>query len=192
MPTTHLTQQAIQRRQVENHSHRIVVNTATQTTINALTLTFFSIGNIIGTEIFQPKDAPDYIPGKTAIMVLITTQIALALVLRLLNIRLNIKKQSKLSEEIQSQGWSEVDVQREREKAAFLDLTDKQCVDPPSFDGVKLMTGKKKYIFHIHDIVDAKHVLQLYTGYTILEVKSTGAHPSNSLDLVHLGSAFSG
>ncbi|KIJ20151.1 hypothetical protein PAXINDRAFT_7408 [Paxillus involutus ATCC 200175] len=30
-------------------------------TVNALTLTFFCLGNIIGTEIFQPKDAPRYI-----------------------------------------------------------------------------------------------------------------------------------
>jgi hypothetical protein len=34
-----------------------------------MTLISFSIGNIVGTEIFQPKDAPAYVPGKIAILV---------------------------------------------------------------------------------------------------------------------------
>jgi hypothetical protein len=42
-----------------------------------MTLVSFSAGNIIGTEIFQPKDAPGYIPGKIAIMVLLTVQLAI-------------------------------------------------------------------------------------------------------------------
>lgn len=33
-------------------------------TINALTFVAFALGNITGTEIFPPKDAPNYIPGK--------------------------------------------------------------------------------------------------------------------------------
>ncbi|KAI0069066.1 MFS general substrate transporter [Artomyces pyxidatus] len=41
-------------------------------TINAMTLAMFGVGNIVGTEIFIPKDAPAYIPGKIAIMVLLT------------------------------------------------------------------------------------------------------------------------
>ena len=43
----------------------------------------FSIGNIIGTEIFQPKDAPAYIPGKIAIMVLLTVQLFVSFLLRI-------------------------------------------------------------------------------------------------------------
>ncbi|KAF8897463.1 MFS general substrate transporter [Infundibulicybe gibba] len=74
-----------------------------KSTVNAMTLAAFSIGNIIGTEIFQPKDAPDYIPGKIAIM-----------------------KQAQIAEVKARYGWTNVDIQREREKHAFADLTDKE------------------------------------------------------------------
>ncbi|EIW61735.1 MFS general substrate transporter [Trametes versicolor FP-101664 SS1] len=95
-------------------------------TINALTLTSFSVGNIIGTEIFQPKDAPAYIPGKIAIMVLLTVQLFISMFLRWINLRLNVKKAAKLQEEKEKHGWSDEDVQKERERHAFMDLTDKQ------------------------------------------------------------------
>ncbi|KAI0771463.1 MFS general substrate transporter [Trametes elegans] len=95
-------------------------------TINAITLATFSVGNIIGTEIFQPKDAPAYIPGKIAIMVLLTVQLFISLLLRWINIRLNAKKAAKLEEETRKNGWTKEDVQRERERHAFMDLTDKQ------------------------------------------------------------------
>ncbi|KAH7922466.1 MFS general substrate transporter [Leucogyrophana mollusca] len=95
-------------------------------TINAMTMATFSIGNIIGTEIFQPKDAPAYIPGKIAIMVLMTAQLAISFLLRWINIRLNRIRKAKLAEEQARRGWSDADVQRERERHAFADLTDKQ------------------------------------------------------------------
>ncbi|KAI0352702.1 MFS general substrate transporter [Trametes cingulata] len=95
-------------------------------TINALTLATFSVGNIIGTEIFQPKDAPAYIPGKIAIMVLLTVQLFVSFLLRWINLRMNIKKKAKLEEEKAKHGWTDEDVQRERERHAFMDLTDKQ------------------------------------------------------------------
>lgn len=101
-----------------------------QNTINALTLTSFSVGNIIGTEIFQPKDAPAYIPGKIAIMVLLTVQLFISMFLRWINLRLNVKKAAKLQEEKEKHGWSDEDVQKERERHAFMDLTDKQYVFP--------------------------------------------------------------
>ena len=88
----------------------------------------FSIGNIIGTEIFQPKDAPAYIPGKIAIMVLLTVQLFVSFLLRWINLRLNVKKRGRLEEEKAKHGWSDQDLQRERERHAFLDLTDKQYV----------------------------------------------------------------
>ena len=88
----------------------------------------FSIGNIIGTEIFQPKDAPAYIPGKIAILVLLSAQVFISLFLRWTNIRLNKKKEVKIAEEKERRGWSDADVQKERERHAFLDLTDRQCV----------------------------------------------------------------
>ncbi|EIN03461.1 MFS general substrate transporter [Punctularia strigosozonata HHB-11173 SS5] len=68
------------------------------TTINALTLTFFSIGNIM----------------------------ILALALRSINIRLNAKKRRVLVDEARRRGWTDEDIKRERDKSAFLDLTDKQ------------------------------------------------------------------
>ncbi|KAG6378808.1 MFS general substrate transporter [Boletus reticuloceps] len=95
-------------------------------TINALTLATFSVGNIIGTEILQPKDAPGYIPGKTAIMVILIVQLFVCFLLRWINVRLNKQRQKKLAEEKTRRGWSDADVQRERERHAFADLTDKQ------------------------------------------------------------------
>ena len=97
-----------------------------QNTINALTLATFSVGNIIGTEIFQTKDAPAYIPGKTAIMVLMIAQLFVSFLLRWINVRLNVKRKARLAEEKERNGWSDADVQKERERHAFLDLTDRQ------------------------------------------------------------------
>lgn len=99
-----------------------------QLTINALTLTFFSVGNVIGTEIFQPSDAPAYIPGKAAIMVLLTIQMGVAYLLRYINIRLNRKKLKALAELKAANGWTEEMLQQEAERHAFADLTDKQYV----------------------------------------------------------------
>jgi uncharacterized membrane protein YoaK (UPF0700 family) len=97
-----------------------------KSTINAMTLVSFAVGNIIGTQIFQPGDAPGYIPGKIAIMVLLTVQLAISVLIRWINLRLNRLKQAKLAEVKARNGWSDADVQREREKHAFADLTDKQ------------------------------------------------------------------
>jgi ACS family allantoate permease-like MFS transporter len=91
-----------------------------------MTLVIFSIGNIIGTEIFQPKDAPAYIPGKVAILVILTVQIGVSFLLRWINIRLNRRKAKELSGLQARHRWSDADVQRERERHAFADLTDKQ------------------------------------------------------------------
>jgi hypothetical protein len=97
-------------------------------TINAMTMATFSIGNIIGTEIFQPKDAPAYIPGKTAILVTLTVQLLVSFLIRHINVRLNKERKAKLAEETARRGWTEEDVQRERERHAFADLTDKQNI----------------------------------------------------------------
>ncbi|KZT24438.1 MFS general substrate transporter [Neolentinus lepideus HHB14362 ss-1] len=99
-----------------------------KSTINAMTLATFSVGNIIGTEIFQPRDAPDYIPGKTAIMVLLIVQLGVSFLLRWINIRMNKKKQARLQEEKTRRGWTDEDLQKERERHAFADLTDKQNI----------------------------------------------------------------
>ncbi|KAG2038619.1 MFS general substrate transporter [Suillus americanus] len=97
-------------------------------TINAMTMATFSIGNIIGTEIFQPKDAPAYIPGKTAIMVVLIVQLFTSFLLRWINIRLNRKRKAQLEEEKARRGWTDDDVQQERERHAFADLTDRQNI----------------------------------------------------------------
>ncbi|KAF5393880.1 hypothetical protein D9757_000097 [Collybiopsis confluens] len=97
-----------------------------KSTVNAMTLLTFSLGNIIGTEIFQPKDAPAYIPGKIAIMVLLTIQLGICLLLRWINLRLNKNKRALIEEIKASRGWTDVDIQKERERHAFLDLTDKE------------------------------------------------------------------
>ncbi|KAK7056432.1 hypothetical protein VNI00_002987 [Paramarasmius palmivorus] len=99
-----------------------------KSTVNATTLFVFSIGNIIGTEIFLPKDAPAYIPGKTAIMTLLIVQIFVCFLLRWINIRMNKEKQAQIEELRARKGWSEEDVQKERERHAFQDLTDKQNI----------------------------------------------------------------
>lgn len=91
-----------------------------------MTLFAFSIGNVVGTEIFQPKDAPAYIPGKVAIMILLTVQLFICFLLRLINLRLNKKKRVALEAEKARNGWTDADVQKERERHAFLDLTDGQ------------------------------------------------------------------
>lgn len=91
-----------------------------------MTLATFSVGNIVGTEIFQPKDAPAYIPGKIAIMVLLTVQLGVSFLLRWINMRLNVERKAKLAAEQASRGWSDADLQKERERHAFADLTDKQ------------------------------------------------------------------
>ncbi|KAJ3894591.1 MFS general substrate transporter [Lentinula edodes] len=99
-----------------------------KSTVNAMTLLTFSIGNIVGTEIFLPKDAPAYIPGKIAIMVLLTVQLGISLLLRCINLRLNRRKFAQIEELKRSRGWTEADVQKEREKHAFMDLTDQENI----------------------------------------------------------------
>ncbi|KAI0091971.1 MFS general substrate transporter [Irpex rosettiformis] len=97
-------------------------------TINAMTLVSFALGNIIGTEIFQPKDAPAYIPGKIAILVLLSVQLFICYLLRWINYRMNLRKQAVLAEEKVRRGWTDEDMRKERERHAFMDLTDKQNI----------------------------------------------------------------
>ncbi|KAF5352780.1 hypothetical protein D9756_006042 [Leucocoprinus leucothites] len=97
-----------------------------KSTINAVTLVAFSVGNIVGSEIFQPKDAPDYIPGKIAIMVLLSAQLVVSFILRWVNLRMNKKKVARLEGLKREHGWTDEDVQREKNKHAFADLTDRE------------------------------------------------------------------
>ena len=72
--------------------------------------------------------APDYIPGKVAVLVLLSAQILISLFLRWANQRLNRSKAAWIEKEIQEKQWTDDDIRRERERHAFLDMTDKQYV----------------------------------------------------------------
>ncbi|TBU32142.1 MFS general substrate transporter [Dichomitus squalens] len=95
-------------------------------TVNAMTLAAFCVANIVGTETFLPKDAPRYLPGKISILVLLTAQLGLCFVIRWVNLWMNKKKRRTLEELKQRNGWTDEDMKRERERAAFVDMTDKQ------------------------------------------------------------------
>ncbi|EKM59641.1 uncharacterized protein PHACADRAFT_192018 [Phanerochaete carnosa HHB-10118-sp] len=93
-------------------------------TVNAMTLAAFCIGNIIGSETFLPKDAPNYIPGKTAILILLILSLALCFVIRWVNRHLNGKKRKYIQELKERNNWTDGDILKERQRHAFLDMTD--------------------------------------------------------------------
>ncbi|KAF2240123.1 MFS general substrate transporter [Viridothelium virens] len=93
-------------------------------TANALTLVSFAVGNILGTQTFQNKQAPGYISGKISIVATLAALCFAILVLRFLNDRLNRKNKKKLAE----MGEDEKEVLKE--KMAFADRTDR---DNPFF-----------------------------------------------------------
>ncbi|KAF7795855.1 hypothetical protein EIP86_007022 [Pleurotus ostreatoroseus] len=95
-------------------------------TINAMTLAAFCTGNIIGAETFLPKDAPNYIPGKTAILVLLTSQVFICFLLRWVNLHLNKKKLKVIKELKERNNWTDEDIEKERQRHAFLDMTDRE------------------------------------------------------------------
>lgn len=115
-----------------------------------MTLLSFSVGNIVGTEIFLPKDAPGYIPGKISIMVLLTLQLLLSFVLKWINLRLNKKKVAQVEELKRSKGWTDADVQKERERHAFMDLTDHEYVFGTLSHVDDYWQFKQKYLFCIY------------------------------------------
>ena len=93
-----------------------------------MTLAAFCIGNMIGAETFLPKDAPNYIPGKTAILILLSISFFLCFLIRWLNRRLNVKKQKRIQELKERNGWTDADIEKERQRHAFLDMTDNEYV----------------------------------------------------------------
>lgn len=95
-------------------------------TVNAMTLATFCVANIVGTETFQPKDAPGYLPGKISILVLLSAEVFLCLYMRWYNLHLNKKKRQVIERLKATNGWSDLDIERERERHAFVDMTDKQ------------------------------------------------------------------
>lgn len=97
-------------------------------TVNAFTLFTFGAGSVVGTYIFLPKDAPGYIPGKAAIVVLTAIMMLCCVAMAIVNTRLNHQKKMALEALIVENGWATEDVERERERVAFLDLTDRENV----------------------------------------------------------------
>jgi ACS family allantoate permease-like MFS transporter len=89
-------------------------------TINALTLVSFAVGNILGTQTFQAKQAPGYISGKISIIATLGALCLLILVLRWYNDRLNKQNERTLA------GMSEEEKAEMREKMAFADQTDRK------------------------------------------------------------------
>ncbi|KAL9089426.1 MAG: hypothetical protein Q9165_005747 [Trypethelium subeluteriae] len=93
-------------------------------TANALTLVSFAVGNILGTQTFQNKQAPGYISGKISIIATLVALCFAILVLRVLNDRLNRKNKKKLAD------MGEDEKELLKEKMAFADRTDR---DNPFF-----------------------------------------------------------
>lgn len=79
-------------------------------------------------QVLTPDSAPGYIPGKATVLALIVLQLFVCFGLRYVNIRLNREKAKAIEQEKEAHGWSDEDVVREKERHAFLDLTDKQYV----------------------------------------------------------------
>ncbi|GAA6010713.1 hypothetical protein JCM10207_005809 [Rhodosporidiobolus poonsookiae] len=96
--------------------------------VNGMFLVAFGLGNIAGTFIFQSRDAPSYTPGKIAVLVLFAIMVPTVLCMHFYTNYLNKQKDRKLAALIAEHGWTDEDVQRERDRAAFLDLTDRENV----------------------------------------------------------------
>jgi hypothetical protein len=61
-------------------------------TMNAIVLMSFCVGNVVGPETFQAKDAPQYIPAKITIVAVLSVAIITTIVLDLLYVWENKKR----------------------------------------------------------------------------------------------------
>lgn len=86
---------------------------------NALTIVAFRVGNILGTQAFQAKQAPGYISGKINIIATLAALCLVIVLLRLYNDWLNRKNRRVPAE----MGPDEQGLMRE--KMAFADQTDR-------------------------------------------------------------------
>ncbi len=91
-------------------------------TANALTMVAFCVGNILGTQTFQAKQAPGYISGKISIIATLSALCFVVVVMRVWNDWLNRKNQRALA------GMSEEQKHEMKEKMAFADQTDRANV----------------------------------------------------------------
>ena len=91
-------------------------------TANAMTLIAFAVGNILGTQTFQQKQAPGYKSGKVSIIATLSALCLVVVVMRLWNDSLNKKNQKALA------AMSEEEKVELKEKMAFADQTDRSNV----------------------------------------------------------------
>ncbi|GAA5943730.1 hypothetical protein JCM10213_007698 [Rhodosporidiobolus nylandii] len=103
-----------------------IAGSTKKSVVNALMLCAFAGGNAAGTQAFQAKDAPTYVPGKAALMALLFCVVCGASAMHLLTSRLNKKKAEEVARLVQENGWTDEDLEREKAKYAFADLTDSQ------------------------------------------------------------------
>lgn len=82
--------------------------------------------NVIGTFIFNKHDKPDYLPGKIAVLTLFALMLPTVSGMHFYTTYLNKKKATKLAALVEEKGWTPSDVERERDRAAFMDLTDRE------------------------------------------------------------------
>jgi hypothetical protein len=81
--------------------------------MNAIVLMSFCIGNIIGPETFRAKDAPQYIPAKITIVVILSFAMLFTVLLDVLYRRENKKRDREVVQELPAD-------------YEFMDMTDKQ------------------------------------------------------------------
>ena len=84
---------------------------------NAMTLMAFCIGNLIGPQLFQAKDAPEYVPAKIVLLVFLCSSCALSIWLRFV-VRHENKRRDRLTE-----GYTE---EEKNKDILLLDLTDRE------------------------------------------------------------------
>ena len=83
---------------------------------NALTLMAFCIGNLIGPQMFQASDAPNYNPAKIGLIVTMSAGVVLVLLLRWVMVQENKKRDKNV--EASGEFYEEVS------NVEFADLTD--------------------------------------------------------------------
>ncbi|GAA5885238.1 hypothetical protein JCM16303_005969 [Sporobolomyces ruberrimus] len=105
-----------------------IAGSTKKSVFNAIFLSSFAFSNVCGSQILRPDNAPDYIQGKIVILVLFSAAVPTVIGFNFYIKRLNKQKDKKLEELIKENGWTPEDVQRESDKAAFADLTDKENV----------------------------------------------------------------
>jgi hypothetical protein len=89
-------------------------------TVNALTLVSFCVGNILGTQTFQAKEAPGYRSGKISILACLTAQLFVCVALRFCNDRLNQQNQRILED------MSADEKMLTKERLVYADETDRK------------------------------------------------------------------